>query len=106
METIRAMAENNLSYPIGEFDKNIELSLENREKNIETIVLAFEELKTNHSNINWELKIVGKIGWKVEKILDTINNSKFKENIIMLGYLSDEDLKSLKDLYITGGRKK
>lgn len=62
-------------------------------KNIETIVLAFEELKKNHSNINWKLKIVGKIGWKMEKILDTINNSKFKEDIKMLGYLSDEDLK-------------
>lgn len=31
------MAENNLSYPIGEFDKNIELTAELRKENIQAV---------------------------------------------------------------------
>lgn len=48
------MAENNLSYPIGEFDKNVELSLENREKNIDTIVDLPNKLRAVVENLSDE----------------------------------------------------
>lgn len=38
------MAENNLSYPIGEFDKNIELNAELRRENVQAVIELPEKL--------------------------------------------------------------
>lgn len=61
-------------------------------KNIETIVKSFETLKNNFPKIPWKLIIIGKIGWKSEKIIEIIKNSKNFSDIDMRGYVSNEDL--------------
>jgi len=59
-------------------------------KNIAGMVEAFEMLKRKH-NIPHKLILVGKFGYGGEKIKDKINNSEFKNDIILTGYVSDEN---------------
>jgi glycosyltransferase involved in cell wall biosynthesis len=58
-------------------------------KNIENIVLAFNHLKKNYS-IPHHLVLIGKKGWKYNKILRTISNSPYQNYIHHLDYLADD----------------
>lgn len=64
-------------------------------KNVITLVRAFEELKQNNENSNLKLLLGGKLGWKYQKVLDIINESKYKSDIKITGYLSSEEIKCL-----------
>ena len=59
-------------------------------KNIITIVKAFDDY-IDKTNKNTKLVLAGKIGWKCEDILKTIDNAIHKDQIIMPGYISDND---------------
>jgi len=59
-------------------------------KNVAGIVDAFEMLKRKY-NILQKLILVGKFGYGGEKIKNKINSSKFKNDIILTGYVSDEN---------------
>ena len=59
-------------------------------KNICGIISAFEILKEKY-NINHKLILAGKFGFGGEKIKDKINQSKYKDDIILPGYISDEE---------------
>jgi glycosyltransferase involved in cell wall biosynthesis len=56
-------------------------------KNIISLIKAFEILKEIYK-LPHQLLIVGKLGWKYKKILEKINTSKFRRDIILLGYVS------------------
>jgi glycosyltransferase involved in cell wall biosynthesis len=62
-------------------------------KNLETLVLAFLELKNEGLLRNIKLVLVGKNGWKNKNLLKLIK--KFPEEIIYTGYISDEKLVNL-----------
>lgn len=59
-------------------------------KNIDRLILAFEKYKTINNN-NLKLIIAGKKGWKYEKIFETYQNSKYKEDIRFIDYINEED---------------
>lgn len=60
-------------------------------KNLTNILEAYEEFR-NKSNEKIKLVLVGKIGWKYDAIMDKINLSRYKDDIILTGYVPDEDL--------------
>lgn len=60
-------------------------------KNIMSVIEAYEKLKEKH-NISDTLVIVGKNGFNAQAIYAHVKQSKFKQDIIFTGYVSDEDL--------------
>ena len=56
-------------------------------KNYPLLLRAFKELKTDY-----DLVIIGKPGWKFEKVFTTINDLKLSERVKILGYVKDKDL--------------
>lgn len=67
-------------------------TLEKR-KNIHIVLQAFYRLKKLGND--HKLVIVGKIGWKYDKIFDTLNELDLKTDVIFTGYVPDEDLVKL-----------
>jgi len=62
-------------------------------KNFKTLIKAFNKLKAKYpGNDDLSLVIAGKTGWKSEETFDEFNKSRFKDNIIFAGAVSDEDL--------------
>lgn len=59
-------------------------------KNVETIVKAFNEYK-KRTNDDRKLVIAGRKGWRSESIFETIHNSPYAEDIIVPGYISNND---------------
>lgn len=59
-------------------------------KNIIGIVEAFEILKRKYK-ISQKLILIGKFGFGGEKIKNKIDSSEYKSDIILTGYVSDED---------------
>ena len=55
-------------------------------KNLEVLIEAFEKIK--EKNPNMKLVIAGAPAWKSDNIIKKINNSKFKDDIIITGNLS------------------
>ncbi|MFK7983517.1 MAG: glycosyltransferase family 4 protein [Saprospiraceae bacterium] len=60
-------------------------------KNLIFLIKAFEALK-QQINQPLQLVLVGKLGWKHTPILEAINNSPFKEDIKLLGYVDRAEL--------------
>jgi glycosyltransferase involved in cell wall biosynthesis len=63
-------------------------------KNITRLFLAFELFKSRN-NCNVKLLIAGNIYWKNDEIKSIFNASKYKEDIIFLGRVTDDDLRLL-----------
>ena len=59
-------------------------------KNIELLVKAFIELKQNQK-IDEKLVLVGRRGWKIEKLIEEVNH-RYKDDIIITGFVDDIDL--------------
>ena len=59
-------------------------------KNLITLVEAFEKIKEKNNNL--KLVLVGKSAWMADKILKRIENSKFKEDIILTGQIEFDNL--------------
>ena len=55
-------------------------------KNLEVLIGAFEKVKEKNSNM--KLVIAGAPAWKSDNIIKKINNSRFKDDIIITGNLS------------------
>ena len=64
-------------------------------KNISTLVKAFNILKDNKKFKGLKLVLAGGLGWRYEPILQEIDNSKYKKDIIRPGYISNEEKKCL-----------
>lgn len=59
-------------------------------KNVNLLIKAYEECKHRY-NINCCLVLAGGLGWKYNNTLQLIDKSKYKESIILTGYISNED---------------
>lgn len=64
-------------------------------KNLVRTIKAFELFRDWEETIKPSLILVGQTGWKNEELLETFNNSKYKDSIIFTGYLKDEVLIAL-----------
>lgn len=60
-------------------------------KNIQTLLEAFTTYK-NESGLQDKLVLVGGKGWKNEEIYDAINLHPYKEDIILTGFVSNDEL--------------
>lgn len=59
-------------------------------KNIETLIRAFNYIRRKE-NTNLKLIIAGGLGWKYDEVLKLFEESEYKEDIIMPGYISKEE---------------
>ena len=78
--------------PILKFDEDFFLFISTIEprKNVETMIKAFNKFK-KITGKNTKLVLAGKIGWRCESILKTYEESPYKCDIIMPGYISADD---------------
>lgn len=88
---VNGISENDLS-PYLRFDENFFLFISTIEprKNIVTIVKAFEKY-VRETNSNDRLVLAGKKGWKCKEIFQAVDDSPYKERIIMPGFISDKE---------------
>jgi glycosyltransferase involved in cell wall biosynthesis len=63
-------------------------------KNICGIIEAFEFLKSKY-NVPYKLVLAGNFGYGAERIKNKIKGSKHEEDIIQVGYVSDEEKRAL-----------
>lgn len=61
-------------------------------KNLVSLIKAYEIYREHHKDSNINLVLTGKLGWQFNPILEQINKSRFKEDIIITDYVSDSDL--------------
>lgn len=59
-------------------------------KNLLTLIKAFEKY-IDKTKSDFKLVLVGKKGWKCKKIFSAIENSPYRNQIILPGYVSDEE---------------
>ncbi|MCR5323412.1 MAG: glycosyltransferase family 4 protein [Lachnospiraceae bacterium] len=59
-------------------------------KNIPTIVRAYEEY-CDRFGTDYSLILAGGLGWKYDAILEAIENSRYRKNIILPGFISEKD---------------
>lgn len=63
-------------------------------KNMEGLLCAYEKLR-NRQKANIKLVLAGKPGWKNRKFRTLLNEHKYKDDIILTGYLKREELPEL-----------
>ncbi len=61
-------------------------------KNIKSLIKAFNLIKRDKNFNNYKLILAGKRGWKSENIFREIKNSQYKNDIIWLKYVSENNL--------------
>jgi glycosyltransferase involved in cell wall biosynthesis len=64
-------------------------------KNLYHLILGFLQYKENNLDSHLKLLVVGKKGWLYKNMLSDIQNSKFFNDIIFLGYVPNEDLSTI-----------
>lgn len=64
-------------------------------KNMATLIRAYELYRDKNKEASIQLVLTGKLGWGYENLLDMIYCSKYSEDIIITGYVSDYELGSL-----------
>lgn len=66
-------------------------------KNLVTLIKAFEHFSKEHNNkkVTYQLVIAGKIGWLADETLSAVEKSPYKEQIHVLGYVSEGQKKVL-----------
>ena len=62
-----------------------------RRKNVTSLIKAYGKLRKN-KQISRQLAVVGKKGWRYPDIAKAIRNSDFERDILLAGYVPDEDL--------------
>lgn len=63
-------------------------------KNLITLLRAFEEVLRTTA-LRPQLVVAGKLGWKQNDVLQSLENSVFRDRIKLVGYVSDADLCAL-----------
>lgn len=79
--------------PIFRFDYILSVSTIEPRKNIHSLIEAFVSLKNEKKLKGTKLVLVGKYGWKSEKIVKLLQD--YREDIIHTGYVSREELFNL-----------
>lgn len=62
-------------------------------KNLNGVIEAFEKVKREKADL--KLVLVGALGWKYESLLEQIKGSMYYEDIVVTGFVNDEELVSL-----------
>ncbi|BCX13484.1 MAG: hypothetical protein KatS3mg085_016 [Candidatus Dojkabacteria bacterium] len=62
-------------------------------KNYEKSILAFDKFKKDYPD--YKFVIVGQKGWKYDRIFELISNRKLGESVIITGFVTEDDLKTL-----------
>lgn len=78
-------------YNIEDKDYIFFLSTIEPRKNLITAIKAYERIREKNKSSNLKFIISGGKGWKTTETLNAIKNSKFAENIILTGYISNEE---------------
>ncbi len=60
-------------------------------KNTARLIEAFDLFK-KQSKSDWKLVLAGRLAWKTDEIHEKLNFSPYKEDIILTGYVPEEDL--------------
>ena len=63
-------------------------------KNLNVLVDAYNTFRKK-SGLNYQLVLVGKKGWKIDNLLEKIQQSPFQKDIILTGYVAREELPML-----------
>lgn len=63
-------------------------------KNLSRVLKAFE-LVQERTRESLQLVLVGSVGWKIDTLFEEIKNSKYMENIVLTGFISDQELSIL-----------
>jgi|GEM_PF-519641 len=64
-------------------------------KNVDTIIKAYELYRTQNPKSKAKLVLAGGLGWKYQDTLKLIENSKFTQDILRPGYISDAEKTAL-----------
>ncbi len=64
-------------------------------KNLVTLLNAFAILKDDINGNGISLVIIGQKGWKYAEVFESIENHKYKDDIILPGYINREDLPAI-----------
>ena len=64
-------------------------------KNIITLIKAFETIKEKDEKNTLKLILAGGLGWKYQEIIEAIDNSKYKQDINLAGYILKEEKECL-----------
>jgi glycosyltransferase involved in cell wall biosynthesis len=64
-------------------------------KNLAILLAAFEAVRRQRQRPQLQLVIAGRKGWLVDDLLSTLKRSPAAEQIVLTGYLSDDDLCAL-----------
>ncbi len=64
-------------------------------KNLTRLIQGFDLYKTRHPDSDLKLVLVGRIGWLSGPLFDTYNTCSSRDDIILTGYVSDDELLSL-----------
>lgn len=64
-------------------------------KNMISLIKAYEMYRDKNKTATIQLVLTGKLGWDYDNLLDTIYGSKYKDDIIVTGYVNDHELGSL-----------
>lgn len=67
-------------------------------KNYETLIEAYSKMKAHHPEV--KLVIAGKNGWKSESIFKKVEELGLKDDVIFLGYVTEDELAKLYNLAI------
>lgn len=63
-------------------------------KNLARLISAFGKFK-EQTGSDWQLVLVGRKAWNFEEVIHTYRESRFKDDIIFTGFVSDEELNAL-----------
>jgi glycosyltransferase involved in cell wall biosynthesis len=61
-------------------------------KNLDIAIKVFHKLATSNQQPVNSLFVIGKAGWKNEKIFQLVKDLKIEDKVIFLGYVEDKDL--------------
>ncbi len=64
-------------------------------KNLISLIRAYEIYREKNKESNIQLVLTGQLGWYYDNILEQINNSKEKKDIVLTDYVSDFELGAL-----------
>ncbi|HEY6122612.1 MAG TPA: glycosyltransferase family 1 protein, partial [Pyrinomonadaceae bacterium] len=63
-------------------------------KNLSLLLRAFREIFQGHEP-GMQLVLAGKKGWRMKEFYDSLRESPARENVVLTGYLNDEELRAL-----------
>ncbi|HHX58704.1 MAG TPA: glycosyltransferase family 4 protein [Candidatus Moranbacteria bacterium] len=64
-------------------------------KNLVNLILAYELVKKEKIGQNLKLVLAGQLGWKYNQVLNCVEKSKYKQEIIFPGYVKSSDKVSI-----------